>query len=182
MSTQTATTTKWAIDPTHSEVQFKVKHLVISTVTGTFKKFEGTVETENEDFSNAKINFSIDVNSIDTNQEQRDGHLKSDDFFSAEKFPQIVFASTSFKKVDGEKYALEGHLTIKDVTKPISLAVEYGGSATDFYGNVKAGFEVTGKINRKEFGLTWDGITEAGAIVVGEDIKLQMNVQFAKQA
>ncbi|MDN4165788.1 YceI family protein [Cytophagales bacterium LB-30] len=182
MNTQTATTTKWAIDPTHSEVQFKVKHLVISTVTGTFKKFEGTVETENEDFSDAKINFSIDVNSIDTNQEQRDGHLKSDDFFSAEKFPQIVFASTSFKKVSGDNYTLEGHLTIKDVTKPISLAVEYGGTATDFYGNVKAGFEVTGKINRKEFGLTWDGITEAGAIVVGEDIKLQMNVQFAKQA
>ncbi len=172
---------KWALDPMHSEVQFKVKHLVISTVTGTFKMFNGSLITENEDFTGADISFSLDVNSVDTNQTDRDNHLKSAEFFNAEAYPAISFKSTSFTK-SGDDYQLEGHLTVKDVTKPVSLAVEFGGIATDFYGNVKAGFEVTGKINRKEFGLTWDGITEAGAIVVGEDIKLAINVQFAKEA
>lgn len=170
-------TTKWVLDPLHSEVQFKVKHLVISTVTGFFKKFEGELTTENDNFSNAEISFSLDVNSIDTNQEARDGHLKSAEFFDAEQYPTITFKSTSF---DGEE--LKGDLTIKGITKPITLEVEHGGTATDFYGNTKAGFEVTGKINRKEFGLTWDGVTEAGSVVVGEDIKLIINVQFAKQA
>src|SRR6187431_1187139 len=173
-------TTKWVLDPTHSEVQFKVKHLVISTVSGFFKSFEGSLTTESEDFENAKVEFSLDVNSIDTNQEQRDGHLKSAEFFDAEKYPKISFTSTAFTK-DGDDYKLNGDLTIKGVTKPVSLDVEYGGSAGDFYGNTKAGFEVTGKINRKEFGLTWDGVTEAGSIVVGEDIKLIINVQFAKE-
>ncbi len=174
-------TTKWVLDPTHSEVQFKVKHLVISTVTGAFKSFEGSLETDTEDFQNAKVNFSLDVDSIDTNQEQRDGHLKSGEFFDAEKYPKISFTSTSLTK-NGDDYELSGNLTIKDVTKPVTLDVEFGGSAADFYGNTKAGFEVTGKINRKEFGLTWDGVTEAGSIVVGEDIKLIANVQFAKEA
>lgn len=178
METQTAT--KWAIDPMHSEVQFKVKHLVISTVSGFFKSFEGTVESENEDFQDAKINFSIDINSIDTNQTMRDEHLKGPEFES-EKYPHIKFQSTSFKKTDDDEYELKGDLTIKDVTKPVTLEVEFGGAATDFYGNTKAGFEITGKINRKEFGLTWDGVTEAGSVVVGEDIKLTINAQLAKQ-
>ncbi len=176
-----AVKTNWLIDPMHSEVHFKVKHLVISTVTGTFKSFAGSMESENEDFQDAAIEFILDVNSIDTNQEQRDGHLKSADFFDAEQFPKISFKSTSFKKV-GDEYELVGDLTLKNVSKPVKFNVEYGGSATDFYGNNKAGFEVSGKISRKEFGLTWDGITEAGAIVVADDIKLQINVQFAKQA
>lgn len=170
---------KWILDPMHSEVQFKVKHLVISTVTGTFKEVEGSLNTNTEDFSAADVEFSIDVNSIDTNQTDRDNHLKSADFFNAEEFPAIKFKSTSFTKA-GDDYNLEGNLTIKDITKSVSLAVEFGGIATDFYGNIKAGFEVTGKINRKEFGLVWDGITEAGSIVVGEDIKLAINVQFSK--
>ena len=173
--------TKWALDPTHSEVLFKVKHLVISTVTGSFKVFDGSFETENDDFSNAQIDFSLDVSSIDTNQAQRDIHLKSPDFFDAEKYPKMAFSSTSFTK-DGDDYVLQGHLTIKDVTKPTKLNVEFGGTATDFYGSEKAGFEINGKISRKEFGLTWDAITEAGAIVVGDEIKLNINVQFAKQA
>ncbi len=177
-----ATKTKWAIDPTHTEVQFKVKHLVISTVTGTFKKFEGYAETSGDDFTDAEVDFSIDVNSIDTNQEQRDAHLKSADFFDAATYSQIVFKSTSFTKVSGEKYKLAGNLTIKAITKPVELDVEYGGSATDFYGNRKAGFEVVGKISRKEYNLTWNAVTEAGAIVVGDDIKMMLNVQFAKQA
>ena len=134
-----------------------------------------------EDFQNASIEFALDVDSIDTNQDQRDGHLKSADFFDAAQFPKILFKSASFKKV-GDDYELSGDLTIKNVSKPIKLNVEFGGRATDFYGNDKAGFEVSGKISRKEFGLTWDGITEAGAIVVGDEIKLQINIQFAKQA
>lgn len=177
-----ATLTKWSIDPMHSEVQFKVKHLVISTVSGFFKSFEGTVETDSDDFENADISFSIDINSIDTNQTPRDEHLKSAEFFDAATYPHIKFKSTSFKKTDDDEYELKGDLTIKDVTKPVSLNVEFGGSAADFYGNTKAGFEITGKINRKEFGLTWDGVTEAGSVVVGEDIKLTINAQLIKQA
>jgi polyisoprenoid-binding protein YceI len=178
---ESAVKTKWVIDPLHSEVHFKVKHLVISTVTGTFKSFDGSLETEDADFQNASIEFTLDVNSIDTNQEQRDVHLKSADFFDAEQFPKISFKSASFTK-DGDDYELSGDLTVKNVTKPVKLNVEYGGTATDFYGNEKAGFEVSGKISRKEFGLTWDGITEAGAIVVGDDIKLNINIQLAKEA
>ena len=177
-----ATATKWTLDPTHSEVQFKIKHLVISTVTGSFKSFQGTMESTGDDnFENAQVEFSLDVDSIDTNQEMRDGHLKGEEFFDAAKFPTIKFVSTSMVK-DGDGYKLSGNLTMKDVTKPVTLEAEYGGSALDFYGNHKAGFEVTGKINRKEFGLTWGGITEAGAIVLGDDVKLIANVQFAKQA
>ena len=178
---ETAVKTKWVVDPTHSEVHFKVKHLVISTVTGTFKVFGGELVTENDGFENAEINFSLDVASVDTNQEQRDEHLRGADFFNAPQYPQISFISTSFKR-KGDDYELRGDLTIKNVTKPVKLEVEFGGSATDFYGNEKAGFEIEGKINRKDFGLTWDGITEAGAIVVGEDIKLSINLQLAKQA
>lgn len=177
---ETTTKTKWVVDPTHSEVHFKVKHLVISTVTGTFKAFSGELETENDNFTDAEINFNLDTETVDTNQEQRDEHLKGADFFDSAQYPEISFKSTSFTK-DGDDYELKGDLTIKDVTKPVKLNVEFGGSATDFYGNEKAGFEINGKINRKDFGLTWNGITEAGAIVVGEDIKLSINLQFAKQ-
>jgi len=176
-----ATTTKWVIDPLHSEVQFKVKHLVISTVTGSFKSFEGTAEAEGDTFEDANIAFTINVDSVDTTQPQRDEHLKAADFFDAATYPQIAFKSTSFKGKGGDAYELIGDLTIKDVTKPVTLAVEFGGIADDFYGNTKAGFEITGKINRKEFGLGFHGVTEAGSVVVGEDIKLIINVQFAKQ-
>ena len=179
----TATATKWALDPTHSEVQFKIKHLVISTVTGSFNTFAGTMESAgDDDFDNAKVEFSLDVDSINTNQEQRDAHLRGEEFFDAAKFPHIKFESTSFVKTGGNEYKITGNLTVKDVTKPVTLEAEYGGSAVDFYGNHKVGFEVSGKINRKEFGLTWGAVTEAGSIVVGDDVKLLFNVQFAKQA
>jgi polyisoprenoid-binding protein YceI len=177
-----ATLTKWVLDPMHSEVQFKVKHLVISTVSGFFKSFEGELDTENDDFSDASISFSLDIDSIDTNQTQRDEHLKSAEFFDAAEYPKITFKSTSFTKSGDDEYKLAGDLTVKGITKPVTLDVEFGGAATDFYGNTKAGFEISGKINRKDFGLTWSGVTEAGAVVVGEDIKLLINVQFAKQA
>lgn len=172
--------TKWTIDPTHSEVQFKIKHLVISTVTGSFGKFSAEVETDGENFESAKIKFTAEANSISTGTEQRDGHLNSADFFDSANHPTIDFVSTTFTKSDTDKYKLAGNLTMRGVTKLIELDVEFGGIMKDFYGNIKAGFEVTGKIKRKEFGLTWDGITEAGGIVVSDEVKIVANVQFAK--
>ncbi|HSJ66817.1 MAG TPA: YceI family protein [Anditalea sp.] len=168
-------TTKWTIDPTHSEVSFKVKHLVISTVTGSFQKFEGYAESPNGDFSGAKVEFTADINSINTNQADRDAHLKSGDFFDAEKYPQLKFTNGVL-----EGNVLRGDLTIKDVSKPIEFEVEHGGVAEDPYGNTKAGFELEGKISRKEFGLTWSAVTEAGSVVVGDQIRLLASVQLVK--
>jgi len=153
---------------------------VISTVTGSFKSFEGTVESETEDFEGAKVSFSADTASIDTNQAQRDEHLKSADFFDSEKHPKLSFSGILTSTGD-ESYTLKGDLTVKDVTKPFEFAVEYGGNMTDFYGQNKAGFEITGKINRKEFGLEWSAVTEAGGVVVGDEVKLIANVQVVKQ-
>lgn len=169
---------KWSIDPTHSEIHFKVKHLMINTVTGSFKKFEGSVEGNKEDFSDAKISFTADINSIDTGVEYRDTHVKGPEFFDAEKYPQLKFESTAFEKIDDTIYLLKGNITIREVTQPIQLDVEYGGKATDFYGNTKAGFEISGKLKRKEFGLTWDGITEKGGIALSDEVKLGLNVQL----
>jgi len=175
-----ATATKWVIDPTHSEIQFKVKHLVISTVTGSFKSFEGTVDSDTEDFEGAKVAFSADIASIDTNQAQRDEHLKSGDFFDAEKYPKLAFSGILTSTGD-ESFTLSGDLTLKGITKPFTFAVEFGGNMTDFYGQNKAGFEITGKLNRKEFGLEWSAVTEAGGVVVGDEVKLIANVQVVKQ-
>lgn len=173
---------KWIVDTMHSEVQFKVKHLVISTVTGTFNKFSAEMEAEKEDFIDAKISFSADIDSVDTNNAQRDAHLKSDDFFNAEKFPQMTFKSSSLEKSKGNNYILKGDLTIRDITKPVVLDVELGGVATDPYGQTKAGFEAVGKINRKEFGLMWSAVTEAGGVVVSDEVKILLNIQFVKQS
>jgi len=172
--------TKWTIDPSHSNVQFKIKHLVISTVTGHFSNYSGEVETDGENFESAKVHFSADVNSISTGQEQRDGHLKGVEFFDAANFPTIDFVSTSFTKTGDDTYKLKGDLTLHGTTKPVEFDVEFGGLMKDFYGNLKAGFEVSGKIKRKEFGLHWDGITEAGGVVVSDEVKLIASVQFAK--
>lgn len=172
----------YKIDAAHSEITFKVKHLMITNVTGNFNQFDATLEAANVDFSDASISFEADINSINTNNEQRDGHLKSDDFFAAEKFPKLSFVSTSFaKNADGE-YTLAGNLTIRDVTKPVELAVEYGGTMVDPWGQTKAGFEISGKINRKDFGLQWTATTEAGGIVVSDEVKLHLSVQMIKQA
>jgi polyisoprenoid-binding protein YceI len=178
---ESAVKTIWAIDPTHSEIQFKVKHLVISTVTGSFKQFEGTVETEGEDFVTADIQFSADVASVDTNQEQRDQHLRSAEFFDADNHPKLTFASTSVEKTGDETYLIHGNMTIKGTSQPLTLTAHYGGSMVDFYGNHKAGFELSGKINRKDFGLTWSAVTEAGGVVVADEVKLVVNVQVARQ-
>ncbi len=177
---ETLTKTKWAIDPTHSEVQFKVKHLVISTVTGSFKKFSGTVEGDDENFDGARVNFSLDVNSIDTNQPDRDGHLKSPDFFAAEQYPSITFSDGTLRKISGDAYKLTGSLAIRGTTKVMEFDVEFGGIMKDPWNNIKAGFEINGKINRKDFGLNWSALTEAGGMVVGDDVKIHINVELVK--
>jgi polyisoprenoid-binding protein YceI len=177
----TTTVTKWAVDTAHSEVNFKVKHLVISTVTGKFNDFDAVVESENDDFEDAEIRFETDINSIDTNNEDRDNHLKSDDFFNAVEHPKLTFESRSFKKSGKNQYKLIGDLTIRGNTKTVELDAEYGGTVVDPYGQTKAGFEVTGQINRKEFGLTWDAVTEAGNLVVSNEVKLVLSVQFTKE-
>ena len=171
----------YKIDPMHSEITFKVKHLMITNVTGSFQQFDATMESNEDDFSDATISFEADVNSI-SNNEQRDGHLKGADFFAADEFPKLQFSSTSFTKKSADTYSLKGNLTIKGITKPVELTVEYGGNMTDFYGQNKAGFEITGKINRSDFGLTWSAVTEAGGVVVSEEVKLHLAVQMVKQA
>ena len=179
---KTGIETKWRIDPGHSEIQFKVKHLMITTVTGYFKQFELEVETEGDDFTKAKkILFTAEVDSIETNNVQRDAHLKSADFFHAEENRHIKFQGKKYEQA-GEDYRLTGDLTIRNVTKPVTLSVEYGGTVVDPYGQTKAGFTVAGKISRKEFGLTWSAVTEAGQLVVGDDIKIHCEVQLIKQA
>ncbi|MCX2741738.1 YceI family protein [Pontibacter anaerobius] len=175
-------TTKWVSDPTHSEVQFKVKHLMISTVTGYFGKFNVEVETEEDDFTKAsRIVFTADVDSISTNNEQRDTHLKSADFFDAANHEQVRYEGKNFEKAGEDEYKLHGDLTIRGTTKPVTVNVEFGGIVVDPYGQTKAGFTVTGKINRKDFGLTWSAVTEAGSVVVGDDIKLNSEIQLVKQ-
>lgn len=174
--------TTWIIDAMHSEIGFKVKHLVISTVSGKFKNFEGTIEAEGDDFNNAKVSFSADIDSIDTNVADRDAHLKSPDFFDAANHPKLIFESTGFTNKGGSDYVLEGNMTIKGVTKPVTLNVEHGGTGPNAYGQTVAGFELKGKINRKDFGLNWSAVTEAGGIVVSDDVKLVMDVEVVKQA
>lgn len=172
-------TIKWTIDSAHSEIQFKVKHLVISTITGSFTQFTGTIDAP-ENFDTAKITFEADINSISTNNEQRDGHLKSADFFDAENFPKLSFSSINFTK-DGGEYILEGDLTIKGVSRKVKFAVEHNGVTQDSWGNIKAGFELIGKISRKDFGLTWNALTETGGAVVSDEVKLIASVQLLKQ-
>ncbi len=171
--------TIWNLDPMHSELNFRVRHLLISTVSGKFDLIESTVTAEGDDFTQAEVSFSADVASIKTGVSDRDNHLRSDDFFNAEKFPQIQFKSTGISK-SGDGYQVDGNLTIRDVTKPVSFSVESGGTMVDFYGNTKAGFELQGAINRKEFGLMWDAVTEAGGVVVSDEVKFQVNLQYAK--
>ena len=173
---ETMTKTVWAVDPTHSEISFKVKHMMISTVRGFFKSFDASVEAENEDLSDAKFHFSADITSINTNNEDRDNHLKSDDFFNAEAYPKMTFESTSF---DGE--TIKGNLTIRDVTKEITLTADMSGIAVDPYGQTKVGMEISGEINRKDFGLSWSAVTEAGNVVVSDKVRLTADFQFVKQ-
>ncbi|MDO1444800.1 YceI family protein [Rhodocytophaga aerolata] len=170
--------TSWQIDPAHSKIGFTVTHLVISEVEGSFKKVDAKMVSTKPDFTDSQIEFSADVNSIDTENEDRDKHLKSADFFDAANHDKIKFVSKTFKKVSGNEYKLTGDLTIKGVTKPVTLDVVYGGTAKDPYGNTKAGFKVNGKISRKEYGLTWNTLTEAGGAVVGDEVELVGKIQL----
>ena len=175
----TAIKTKWNIDPRHSEVQFKVKHLAISNVSGTFKIFKGDVISNCDDFNNAQINLAIDANSIDTNNPDRDNHLKSPDFFNTSTFPELLFTGQLQK--ENEAYALTGDLTIVGVTKSVKLAAELTGTGTGRFGDTRTGFEITGKINRKDFGLTWNILADGGGLVVGDEIKLHFDIQVIKE-
>jgi polyisoprenoid-binding protein YceI len=172
--------TKWNVDVVHSSVKFTVEHLVISEVEGQFKTFSGSMTSTKPDFIGSTVDFSVDVNSISTDNDMRDTHLKSDDFFNAEKFPKMTFKSTSFKKLSGNKYALTGNLTIRDVTKSVTFDVTYGGTAKDGYGNTKAGFKATTVINRFDYGLKWSALTEAGGMTVGSDVTIALRLEFAQ--
>ncbi|HWQ82184.1 MAG TPA: YceI family protein [Ignavibacteria bacterium] len=173
--------TKWVIDPTHSKIGFKVKHLMISNVLGNFKQFEGEVLTDGDNFENAEIKLTIDAASVDTEIADRDTHLKSADFFNAEKYPKLTFSDAKIVDLGDDTFEMKGNLTIKDVTKPVKLTVEFGGIMKDPWGNEKSGFSITGKINRKDWGLTWNAALEAGGVLVGEDVKIIIDVELLKQ-
>ncbi|MGB0524685.1 MAG: YceI family protein [Flammeovirgaceae bacterium] len=178
LSVQAQTT--WKVDPSHSKVGFAVSHLVISEVEGEFKTYEASISTKNEDFTGAKISFSVDANSIDTDSEMRDKHLKSEDFFHISAHPKLTFESTKFSK-KGSKYVLEGNLTIRGVSKKVKFNVSHGGIAKDGYGNVRAGFKATTQINRKDFGVAWNAKTENGGLTVGEEVDITLKLEFIKQ-
>ncbi|MBP4138379.1 YceI family protein [Flavobacterium geliluteum] len=171
-----STKTNWKIDKAHSEIAFKVKHMMISNVTGHFEDFDAAVETSNDGFIDAEFSFATKTLSINTKNKERDNHLKSDDFFNSDMYPDLKFKSTSF---DGT--TLTGDLTIRDITREIELDVDFNGIAVDPYGQTKAGFEMRGSINRKVFNLTWGAITEAGSIVVADTVKIIADLQFIKE-
>ena len=172
----------WSLDPTHSELQFKIKHLMISTVTGQFNQFKAAIETEDDDFANANVHFEATVASVSTNNEQRDAHLKNGDFFDAAKYPLITFESEKMERVNDDEYKLHGTLTIRGVSKKIILGAEFGGITKDPWGNTRTGFSVTGKINRQDFGMSFGAVSETGGLLLGDDVKIIANVQFVKEA
>jgi polyisoprenoid-binding protein YceI len=171
---------KWTVDKSHSKVQFSVTHLIISEVTGQFKSFDASVEASKDDFTDAKIEFSADVNSISTDNEGRDKHLKSDDFFNAEKFPKITFVGKSFMKVGDKNYKLVGDFTMRDVTKEVTLEVVYNGSVKDPWGNTKAGFKIKGEVNRFDYNLKWNSLMEAGGAVVSKIVSIVVDLELQK--
>lgn len=175
----TDTKTKWSLDPTHSELTFKVKHLMITNVTGQFSVINAEVEASGADFSDAKVAFAADAGSINTANEQRDGHLKSPDFFDAAQFPNLTFSSNHYDAASGK---ITGELTIKDVTKTVTLDAEFSGTNKDPWGNEKAGFSISGKINRTDWGLNWNAALETGGVLVSEEVRIAAEVQFVKQA
>lgn len=177
----TLTKTTWGIDQAHSEITFKVKHLMISNVKGNFAKFEGTLQSDESNFNNANINFSMDASSITTGDAQRDTHLKSGDFFDAEKHPSISFKSENFSKTGDDTYALNGQLTMKGISKPVKLIAEFGGMMKDPWGQEKAGFTLSGKINRKDWGLNWNTALETGGVLVSEEVKIAAEIQLVKK-
>lgn len=179
METAAVAKIKWVLDPSHSELNFKVRHLMISNVKGAFQKF--TADIDGDDFTTAPIHVTIDASSVFTNEDKRDAHLKSADFFDVENYKEILFVSTSFKKEDEDRYKLSGQLTMKGVSKPVIFDVEFGGINKDPWGNVKAAFSIEGKINRKDWGLNWNAALEAGGVLVSEDVRISADIQLVKQ-
>lgn len=175
-------TVTWQIDPAHSQINFRVRHLMVSNVTGRFQNFQSSIETEGEDLTSAKISFTAETASVFTGVADRDAHLRSDDFFNAEAFPEIRFESTSVRKTGEDTYEIDGNLTIRDITQPVTLQVEQGGKATDPWGNEKMGFEATTSVSRKSYGLKWNALTEAGGAVASDEVKITLDVQYVKQA
>jgi len=172
--------TKWAIDPTHSEVGFKVKHMMFTNVSGKFQNYDATIISNGENFEDAYVEFTADVNSISTNNNDRDNHLRSADFFAADQYPELKFTSSSLKKVDEDNYEMRGDLTMRGVTKPVKLNVEFGGLMKDPWGNLKAALNIQGKLNRKEWGLNWNAALEAGGVLVSEEVKLISELQLVR--
>ena len=172
----------WVLDPTHSELQFKIKHLMISTVTGQFNQFKAAIDTNDDDFTTAKVHFLAEVNSISTNNEQRDAHLKNGDFFDAEKYPEILFEGDRMEKTGEDEYKLHGTITMRGISKQIILNVEFGGLTKDPWGNTRTGFSVAGKINRQDYGMSFGAVSETGGLLLGDEVKINANVQFVKQA
>jgi polyisoprenoid-binding protein YceI len=173
--------TTWLVDDVHSNVKFSVSHLIISDVEGSFRVYNGTLATRGQDFTGAEVDFTVDVSSVNTGNEMRDTHLKSDDFFNAQKFPAMLFKSTTWKKLDSRSYELEGDLTIRDVTKRVTFTVVHGGTIKDPWGNTKAGFKASTTINRFDFGLKWNALTEAGGATVGKDVSITLNLEFTQK-
>jgi polyisoprenoid-binding protein YceI len=175
-------TTKWVLDPAHSELGFKIKHLMITNISGYFNKFQVEGETVNDDFSTAKIRLKADMSSVDTKNDQRDAHLRNSDFFAADKHPEMIFESTGIEKVDSENFHLFGNLTMKNITKPVQLDVEYSGITKDPWGSERAGFTISGKIQRSQWGVNFNGILETGGAMLGEEVKIQSEIQLVKQS
>lgn len=174
---------KWVIDPVHSSIDFRVRHLMITNVKGTFKEFEASIYTTGDDFMTAEVDCTINAASVDTGSEDRDKHIRSEDFFDVENYPQINFVSDSYEKVDDDgSYELWGNLTIKGITKKVKFEVEYGGVIKDPWGNEKAGFTINGKINRKDWGLNWNAVLETGGVLVSDDVKISAEIQLSRGA
>lgn len=174
-------TTKWILDNAHSEIQFKVRHFMVSNVTGHFKTFNATVETEGDDIGTAKATLTADIDSISTNNEQRDGHLKTGDFFDAETHPQLTYTTEKLEKVSDDQYKIHGTLTMRGVSKPVVLNAEFGGKVEDPWGNTRIGFAISGKINRKDYGVSFSMVSETGGILLGEDVNLHASMEFIKE-
>lgn len=175
-----ATKTKWTIDPAHTEISFKVRHLMITNVKGVFTEYKASIYTTGDDFSTAEIDFWMNPNSLETNDKQRDAHLRSADFFDVEHHKEVTFVSNSIEKTGDDIYELWGNLTIKGITKKIKLSVEFGGFVKDPWGGSRAGFNITGKINRKDWELNWNTVLEAGGVLVGDTVNINCDVEVMK--
>jgi len=181
LSTTLFAQTNWNFDNSHSQIGFNVTHMLISETDGHFKDYSGTVVSSNDDFQDAKISFEAKTTSIFTDNEKRDNHLRSDDFFDAEKFPNLSFKSKSFTKVSGKNYKLVGDLTIKGITKEVALDVKFNGIVKDPWGNTRSGFKITGAVDRFDYGLTWNAALETGGLVVSKEVEMDIKIELIKE-